>query len=161
MQKTILWPWKVLSLLLILFWASPGWGFYCPKAVAYYHFLVGETLLQQGDLRAGARELVRVVSCDPEAIFPRKELLKIYAQQGRYDQAIEQAQEVHATIRSWMAAQCDGDIASRIPILYGGSVNDANAAELLAAPDVDGVLVGGASLDAATFSRIITAGRLA
>ncbi len=94
MQKTILWPWKVLSLLLILFWASPGWGFYCPKAVAYYHFLVGETLLQQGDLRAGAKELARVVSCDPEAVFPRKELLKVYAQQGRYDQAIKQAQEV-------------------------------------------------------------------
>jgi len=73
---------------------------------------------------------------------------------------VEQAQEVHATIRAWMSNHCDDDIADRVPILYGGSVNDTNAAELLASPDVDGVLVGGASLDAATFSRIITAGRL-
>ncbi|RMF86217.1 MAG: triose-phosphate isomerase [Nitrospirae bacterium] len=73
---------------------------------------------------------------------------------------VEQAQEVHAAIRSWMVAHCGDEVAGRVPILYGGSVNDANAGELLAAPDVDGLLVGGASLDAATFSRIILAGRL-
>ena len=49
--------------------------------------------------------------------------------------------------------------APRIPILYGGSVKPANAAELLSAPDVDGVLVGGASLEAVSFAAIAAAAR--
>jgi triosephosphate isomerase len=70
----------------------------------------------------------------------------------------EQAQETHATIRSWLVGRFGGAVAEETPILYGGSVKDTNAAELLTGPDIDGVLVGGASLDAAVFSRIITAG---
>jgi len=70
----------------------------------------------------------------------------------------EQAQETHATIRSWLAGRFGNTIADETPILYGGSVKDTNAVELLAGADIDGVLVGGASLDAAVFSRIITAG---
>jgi triosephosphate isomerase len=71
---------------------------------------------------------------------------------------VAQAQETHAVIRSWLAERFGGAIADETPILYGGSVKDTNAAELLVAADIDGVLVGGASLDAAVFSRIITAG---
>jgi len=70
----------------------------------------------------------------------------------------EQAQETHVTIRSWLAGRFGGASADETPILYGGSVKDTNAAELLMGADIDGLLVGGASLDATIFSRIITAG---
>lgn len=67
------------------------------------------------------------------------------------------ASEVHGAIR--MALQESvGRRANDIPILYGGSVNETNAGELLAAPDVDGLLVGGASLDAANWGRICAHG---
>ena len=68
----------------------------------------------------------------------------------------EQAQEVHAFIRGEVAA-FDAKIASSLPILYGGSVKAANAAELFSQPDVDGGLVGGASLVAQEFSAIAAA----
>lgn len=69
----------------------------------------------------------------------------------------EQAQEVHAAIRAWLAERYGADAAASLRILYGGSVKPSNAAEILAKPDVDGVLVGGASLKAADFSAIIAA----
>ena len=68
-----------------------------------------------------------------------------------------QAQEMHAFIRSVLAKQFGADIASTISILYGGSVKGANAAEIFSQPDVDGGLVGGASLNAAEFAEIIKA----
>jgi len=67
----------------------------------------------------------------------------------------EQAQEVHAFLRSLLADLHGADFAAGIRILYGGSVKPANIAELMAMPDVDGALVGGASLDAETFSKIV------
>lgn len=66
------------------------------------------------------------------------------------------AQEMSAAIRSEVAS-IDSLYAERVRILYGGSVNPGNAAELLAQPDVDGALVGGASLVAADFRAIIAA----
>ncbi|MBS0194787.1 MAG: triose-phosphate isomerase [Proteobacteria bacterium] len=68
----------------------------------------------------------------------------------------KQAQEVHAFIRGEVAAG-DATIASWLPILYGGSVKAANAAELFAQPDVDGGLIGGASLIAKEFLAIVNA----
>ena len=68
----------------------------------------------------------------------------------------EQAQDVHAFIRSEIAAR-DARIAGSLPILYGGSVKADNAAALFAQPDVDGGLVGGASLVAADFHAIAVA----
>jgi len=68
----------------------------------------------------------------------------------------EQAQAVHAQIRSMIARQ-DATIASGLVILYGGSVKGGNAAELFAMEDIDGGLVGGASLDAAEFLKIYDA----
>lgn len=65
----------------------------------------------------------------------------------------EQAQEVHALIRSTLARE-SAEIANVIHILYGGSVKAANAAELFAQPDIDGALVGGASLIAEEFLTI-------
>ena len=68
----------------------------------------------------------------------------------------EQVQEVHAFIRGEVAA-FDAKIADSLPILYGGSVKASNAMELFAQPDVDGGLVGGASLIAQEFSAIVAA----
>ncbi len=68
----------------------------------------------------------------------------------------EQAQEVHAYIREMIAAR-DDKIAGSVRILYGGSVKAANSAELFAMPDVDGGLVGGASLKAPEFLKICEA----
>jgi triosephosphate isomerase (TIM) len=68
----------------------------------------------------------------------------------------QQAQEVHAFIRARIAAR-DGRIARDIRILYGGSVKAGNAAELFAMPDVDGGLIGGASLKANEFLAILGA----
>jgi len=65
----------------------------------------------------------------------------------------EQAQEVHAALRA-LVAQSDVDAAGRIRILYGGSVNAENAAQLFVKPDIDGGLVGGASLKANDFIAI-------
>ena len=66
-----------------------------------------------------------------------------------------QAQEVHAVLRAQLKAATEH--SDRIHILYGGSMNAANAAQLLAQPDIDGGLVGGASLKAADFLSIIAA----
>jgi len=64
-----------------------------------------------------------------------------------------QAQEVHAALRARLQ-QLDADLAEKTPILYGGSVKANNASELFAQPDIDGGLVGGASLKANEFNAI-------
>ncbi|HEY8540240.1 MAG TPA: triose-phosphate isomerase, partial [Steroidobacteraceae bacterium] len=68
----------------------------------------------------------------------------------------EQAQEVHAHIRAIVGAR-DAKIADRLRILYGGSVKASNAREIFAMPDVDGGLIGGASLKADEFLKICAA----
>ncbi|RKH45108.1 triose-phosphate isomerase [Corallococcus sicarius] len=68
-----------------------------------------------------------------------------------------QAQEVHAAIRGLLSRLYDEGTAGRVRIQYGGSVKPDNAAELLGQPDVDGALVGGASLKAADFVAIVKA----
>jgi triosephosphate isomerase len=68
-----------------------------------------------------------------------------------------QAQEIHAFIRSQFVGKYGADVANNISILYGGSVKANNAKELFSQPDVDGGLVGGASLNAAEFVAIINA----
>jgi triosephosphate isomerase len=67
----------------------------------------------------------------------------------------EQAQEMHAHLRSVLTAQYGKDVADNISILYGGSVKGSNAKEIFSQPDVDGGLVGGASLKADEFVQII------
>lgn len=68
-----------------------------------------------------------------------------------------QAQEMHNHLRSVIEAKYGAEVANEIPILYGGSVKGANAGELFGNADVDGGLVGGASLQAAEFGQIIKA----
>src|SRR5690606_35258524 len=67
----------------------------------------------------------------------------------------EQAQEMHAFIRKTIAGKFGGEIAEEVSILYGGSVKPGNAKEIFAKPDVDGGLIGGASLKAEDFLAIV------
>ena len=67
----------------------------------------------------------------------------------------EQAQEAHAFIRKLLTDIYEKDIAERVRILYGGSVKPDNVDNLMAQPDIDGALVGGAALEARSFGRII------
>jgi triosephosphate isomerase len=69
----------------------------------------------------------------------------------------EMAQSVHAVLRAQLAAATQHP--KRVPILYGGSMNPANAASLLAEPDIDGGLIGGASLKAVDFLQIALAAK--
>jgi triosephosphate isomerase len=122
---------------------------------------VGETLEQRE-----AGQTNEVVACQVEAVLSAAGI-------GAFARAVvayepvwaigtgrtatpEQAQQVHAMIRALIAAQ-DATIAAGLPILYGGSVKAGNAAELFAMDDIDGGLVGGASLEAAEFLRIFRA----
>jgi triosephosphate isomerase (TIM) len=67
----------------------------------------------------------------------------------------EQAQEVHKMIRGLLADQFGPDRAKSTRILYGGSMNVANCADLLKMPDIDGGLIGGASLTADQFAKMV------
>ena len=67
----------------------------------------------------------------------------------------EQAQEVHAFIRQRLESIFAKEVAKRIRILYGGSVKPDNIDALMAEPDIDGALVGGASLEVGSFKRLI------
>ena len=69
----------------------------------------------------------------------------------------EQAQEVHAVIRKIVAKEAGQALADNLSILYGGSVKPENAKSIMSQPDVDGLLVGGASLDAGSFGQLIRA----
>ncbi len=69
----------------------------------------------------------------------------------------KQAQDMHAHIRSVLWTKYGEEVADNTPILYGGSCKPSNAAELFACPDVDGGLIGGASLKAEDFLGIIRA----
>ncbi len=67
----------------------------------------------------------------------------------------ETAQEVHYMIRSWLGERFSADLPGRIRILYGGSVKPSNVRDLMAQDDIDGALVGGASLDPESFVQLI------
>jgi len=67
----------------------------------------------------------------------------------------QQADEMHATIRNNLSGLYGDAVAQDVCILYGGSVKPGNVDELMAQPEMDGALVGGASLDAESFVRIV------
>ena len=71
----------------------------------------------------------------------------------------ETAQQMHKMIRKLIRNMFGSEISDGIPILYGGSVKGDNATDLFSQPDIDGGLVGGASLDAESFAQIIDAAR--
>lgn len=61
-------------------------------------------------------------------------------------ECVEQAQEVHAALRKWLTEHVSSEAAEKTRIIYGGSVSEKNCKDLSAQPDIDGFLVGGASL---------------
>jgi triosephosphate isomerase (TIM) len=71
----------------------------------------------------------------------------------------DQAQEMHAFIRQWLSEKFGATAAGEMRILYGGSVKPENIAELMREADIDGALVGGASLEAESFARIVNFNR--
>ncbi|MFT3960223.1 triose-phosphate isomerase [Propionivibrio sp.] len=122
---------------------------------------VGETLEQRD-----AGKTLEVVSAQIDAVLNRVGVAAFSGAVVAYEPVwaigtgrtatSAQAQEVHAAIRAQIA-KADAKVADGLQILYGGSVKPGNAAELFAMPDIDGGLIGGASLVAADFLSICTA----
>ena len=122
---------------------------------------VGETLAQREEGRTEQvvkRQMAAVIHtnghCISEIVVAYEPVWAIGT--GR-TASPEQAQQVHAVLRAQLRAASEN--AERIQLLYGGSMNAGNAAALLAQPDIDGGLIGGASLKAADFLQIIAAAR--
>jgi triosephosphate isomerase (TIM) len=121
---------------------------------------VGETLEQRdsgvaervvrGQLEGGLRDLT---ASDLDRIIIAYE--PVWAIGTGRTATPEQAQEMHAFVRRVFADRFSQEAASRLRVLYGGSVKPDNIAGLMKQPDVDGALVGGASLEAESFSRIV------
>ena len=122
---------------------------------------VGETLEQRD-----AGKTIEVVSAQLDAVLNRVGVAAFSGAVVAYEPVwaigtgrtatSAQAQEVHAAIRA-QVAKGDAKVADGLQILYGGSVKPGNAAELFAMPDIDGGLIGGASLVASDFLSICTA----
>ena len=122
---------------------------------------VGETLHQWGAGQtqwAIERQLAPILAAAGAKAFDKAVLAyePVWAIGTGRNATPAQAQEVHAFIRGELRA-LDANIAGSLPILYGGSVKPANAAELFSQPDVDGGLIGGASLVAQDFLAIAAA----
>ena len=69
--------------------------------------------------------------------------------------SVAQAEDMHMNIRSWLNEKYGAQVSNNVSILYGGSCNASNAKELLSCPNVDGGLIGGASLKVDDFNAII------
>ncbi|MET3999310.1 triosephosphate isomerase [Marinobacterium sp. MBR-109] len=126
---------------------------------------VGETLAQRESgeaLDVVARQLCAAVSGIEADEFERLVVAyePVWAIGTGKTASPEQAQEVHAHIRA-VLARVAGAAGQNVQVLYGGSVNAANAAELFAKPDIDGGLIGGASLKANDFIAICRAAAVA
>ncbi len=121
-------------------------------------FCLGETLDQRegGETEAVlARQIRAVQELDPERLVVAYE--PVWAIGTGRNASPQQAQEAHAFLRRKLSGFFGEVAAGGLRILYGGSMKPANAEDLLGQPDVDGGLVGGASLDAGSFSAIIRA----
>ena len=121
---------------------------------------VGETLAERerGDMRAVISRQIRAGLAGQTAQAIAALVLAyepIWAIGTGKTASPEQAQEGHATIRNTLAALADQSSADAARIIYGGSVKPDNVDGLLAQPDIDGALVGGASLHADSFARIV------
>jgi triosephosphate isomerase len=111
------------------------------------HFRIVEDQISEGLFGLGAEKITKVII----AYEP------VWAIGTGETASPEQAQEMHAFIRDTLSKKFGDDLAQQVIILYGGSMKPDNAAELLACTDVDGGLVGGASLKVEDFTKIIAA----
>jgi len=125
---------------------------------------VGETLAER---EAGATEakVVGQLEADFAGVSPAAAAKVVIAYEpiwaigtGR-TASPEDAQAMCKRVRSWMAEHYSAELASTLKVQYGGSVTPANIADLMAEADIDGALVGGASLDAERFAQIVRLGR--
>lgn len=125
-------------------------------------FCCGEPL----DIREANQEKAFVKQQLIDSLFhlTREEILKttiayepVWAIGTGKTASVAQAEDMHQSIRDWLTENYSIEIANQISILYGGSCSPENAAELFACPNVDGGLIGGASLNAEAFSNIIKA----
>ncbi|MBT3276437.1 triose-phosphate isomerase [Candidatus Thioglobus sp.] len=125
-------------------------------------FCIGETLEEReaGNMEAVVSRQIQAV-IDRVGIGAFKDVIIAYEPVWAIGTGVtatpQQAQDAHAFIRS-MLAQSDANIAQSTPILYGGSMNPGNAAELIGCEDIDGGLIGGASLKSEDFLQICKAG---
>lgn len=111
------------------------------------HFKVVGQQIEEGILHLDKKEISKiVVAYEP-----------VWAIGTGETASPEQAQEMHEFIRNQIANKFGKDVASEIPILYGGSVKPSNAHDIFIQPDVDGGLIGGASLKSADFLQIVEA----
>ena len=123
---------------------------------------VGETLAEREagetikvvarQLEAGLAQISETVKVTPKRIAIAYE--PVWAIGTGKVATPDQATEVHQSIRHWLASRFDNSVAKEISILYGGSVKPDNAASIAAKPDIDGFLVGGASLEPASFAAL-------
>mgnify|MGYP000285978324 CR=1 FL=1 len=113
---------------------------------------IGETLTQR---QAGETEAIvlRQLNAVAQRIGVEGLARSVWARGTGETATPSQAQAVHAALRARLA-ELDAELADKTPILYGGSVKAGNASELFAQPDIDGGLVGGASLSAEEFNAI-------
>jgi triosephosphate isomerase len=124
---------------------------------------VGETLQQRQENRTEAvvegqlEGSLEGVDADPEKLVIAYE--PVWAIGTGVVATPEQAEEVHSCIRQWLGVRYSPGVAEQMRIQYGGSVNPGNAASLMAQPNVDGLLVGGASLKGEDFGAIVRATR--
>ena len=120
-------------------------------------YCLGETLEEreaEATYEVLARQAAPLADLDPRQLVVAYE--PVWAIGTGRTATPQQAQEAHAFLRNELRA-AHGDAGEEIRILYGGSVKPANALDLVSQPDVDGGLIGGASLDVASFSAIIRA----
>ncbi len=125
-------------------------------------FCIGETLSEResGQMQSVlSRQVTEGLVGLTEADFDRMSIAyePVWAIGTGVTATPDQAQEAHAFVRALVAEQFGQSVASKLRIQYGGSVKAANAAELMAKPDVDGSLVGGAALEADGFAKIVKA----
>jgi len=111
------------------------------------HFKVVQQQIEEGILHLDKKEITRIVI----AYEP------VWAIGTGETATPEQAQEMHEFIRNQLSNKYGRDIANEVPVLYGGSVKPSNAHDIFIQPDVDGGLIGGASLKSADFLQIIDA----
>jgi triosephosphate isomerase len=107
-------------------------------------------------VHAAIKSLLKPILCIGETLAERDASKTIAVVKTQLE---AQAQEVHAAIREWLTARFGKPVAQKVRILYGGSMKPANAPELLKQEDVDGGLIGGASLEVNSFVDLIKAAK--